>query len=80
MKQVMTDAINGIVKDENVKLLQVFQKAVLACHQKDWEKQSQRSGNQSGNYLRQDDNRNVDRALLTGACRDGSHGSKAIAD
>ena len=67
MKQVMTDAINGIVKDENEKL-QVFQKDSPYLATKKIGKNNPKEAEiKADNYLRQEWNRNVDRALLTGA-------------
>ena len=67
MKQVMTDAINGIVKDENEKL-QVFQKGSPYLATKKIGKNNPKEVEiKADNYLRQEWNRNVDRALLTGA-------------
>ena len=67
MKQVMTDAINGIVKDENEKL-QVFQKGGPYLATKKIGKNNPKEAEiKADNYLRQEWNRNVDRALLTGA-------------
>lgn len=67
MKQVMTDAINEIVKDENEKL-QVFQKGGLYLATKKIGKNNPKEAEiRADNYLRQEWNRNVDRALLTGA-------------
>lgn len=67
MKQIMTDAINGIVKDENEKL-QIFQKGgpYLATN-KIGKNNPKEAEIKADNYLRQEWNRNVDRALLTGA-------------
>ena len=67
MKQVMTDAINEIVKDENEKL-QVFQKGGPYLATKKIGKNNPKEAEiRADNYLRQEWNRNVDRALLTGA-------------
>lgn len=67
MKQVMTDAINEIVKDENEKL-QVFQKGGPYLATKKVGKNNPKADEiKVDNYLRQEWNRNVDRALLTGA-------------
>lgn len=67
MKQVMTDAINEIVKDENEKL-QVFQKGDPYLATKKIGKNNPKEAEiRADNYLRQEWNRNVDRALLTGA-------------
>ena len=67
MKQVMTDAINEIVKDENEKL-QVFQKGGPYLATKKIGKNNPKEAEiKADNYLRQEWNRNVDRALLTGA-------------
>ncbi len=67
MKQIMTDAINGIVKDENEKL-QVFQKGGPYLATKKIGKNNPKEAEiKADNYLRQEWNRNVDRALLTGA-------------
>lgn len=67
MKQVMTDALNGIVKDENEKL-QVFQKGGPYLATKKIGKNNPKEAEiKADNYLRQEWNRNVDRALLTGA-------------
>lgn len=67
MKQVMTDAINEIVKDENEKL-QVFQKSGPYLATKKIGKNNPKADEiKVDNYLRQEWNRNVDRALLTGA-------------
>ena len=67
MKQVMTYAINGIVKDENEKL-QVFQKGGPYLATKKIGKNNPKEAEiKADNYLRQEWNRNVDRALLTGA-------------
>ena len=67
MKQVMTDAINEIVKDENEKL-QVFQKGSPYLATKKIGKNNPKEAEiREDNYLRQEWNRNVDRALLTGA-------------
>ena len=67
IKQVMTDAINEIVKDENEKL-QVFQKGGPYLATKKIGKNNPKSDEiKVDNYLRQEWNRNVDRALLTGA-------------
>ena len=67
MKQVMTDAINVIVKDENEKL-QVFRKGGPYLATKKIGKNNPKSDEiKVDNYLRQEWNRNVDRALLTGA-------------
>lgn len=67
MKQVMTDAINGIVKDENEKL-QVFQKDSPYLATKKIGKNNPKEAEiKADNYIRQKWNRNVDRALLTGA-------------
>ena len=67
MKQVMTDAINEIVKDENEKL-QVFQKGGPYLATKKIGKNNPKEEEiRADNYLRQEWNRNVDRALLTGA-------------
>ena len=67
MKQVMTDAINEIVKDENEKL-QVFQKGGPYLATKKIGKNNPKADEiKVDNYLRQEWNRNVDRALLTGA-------------
>ena len=67
MKQVMTDAINEIVKDENEKL-KVFQKGGPYLATKKIGKNNPKAdGIKVDNYLRQEWNRNVDRALLTGA-------------
>ena len=67
MKQVMTDAINEIVKDENEKL-QVFQKGSPYLATKKIGKNNPKADEiKVDNYLRQEWNRNVDRALLTGA-------------
>lgn len=67
MKQVMTDAINGIVKDENEKL-QVFQKDSPYLATKKIGKNNPKEAEiKADNYLRQEWNRNVDWALLTGA-------------
>ena len=67
MKQVMTDAINEIVKDENEKLL-VFQKGGPYLATKKIGKNNPKEAEiRADNYLRQEWNRNVDRALLTGA-------------
>ena len=67
MKQIMTDAINEIVKDENEKL-QVFQKGSLYLATKKIGKNNPKEAEiKADNYLRQEWNRNVDRALLTGA-------------
>ena len=67
MKQVMTDVINGIVKDENEKL-QVFQKGGPYLATKKIGKNIPKADEiEVDNYFRQEWNRNVDRALLTGA-------------
>ena len=67
MKQVMTDAINGIVKDENEKL-QVFQKGGPYLATKKIGKNNPKEAEiRADNFLRKEWNRNVDRALLTGA-------------
>ena len=67
MKQVMTDVINEIVKDENEKL-QVFQKGGPYLATKKIGKNNPKEEKiRADNYLRQEWNRNVDRALLTGA-------------
>ena len=67
MKRVMTDAINEIVKDENEKL-QVFQKGGPDLATKKIGKNNPKADEiKVDNYLRQEWNRNVDRALLTGA-------------
>lgn len=67
IKQVMTDAINEIVKDENEKL-QVFQKGGPCLATKKIGKNNPKEAEiRADNYLRQEWNRNVDRALLTGA-------------
>ena len=67
MKQIMTDAINGIVKDENEKL-QIFQKGGPYLATKKIGKNNPKEAEiKADNYLRQEWNRNVDRALLTGA-------------
>ena len=67
MKQVMTDAINEIVKDENEKL-KVFQKGGPYLATKKIGKNNPKADEiKVDNYLRQEWNRNVDRALLTGA-------------
>lgn len=67
MKQVMTDAINEIVKDENEKL-QVFQRGSPYLATKKIGKNNPKEAEiRADNYLRQEWNRNVDRALLTGA-------------
>ena len=67
IKQVMTDAINEIVKDENEKL-QVFQKGGPYLATKKIGKNNPKADEiKVDNYLRQEWNRNVDRALLTGA-------------
>ena len=67
MKQVMTDAINEIVKDENEKL-QVFHKGDPYLATKKIGKNNPKEAEiRADNYLRQEWNRNVDRALLTGA-------------
>lgn len=67
IKQVMTDAINEIVKDENEKL-QVFQKGGPYLATKKIGKNNPKEAEiRADNYLRQEWNRNVDRALLTGA-------------
>lgn len=67
MKHVMTDAINEIVTDENEKL-QVFQKDGLYLATKKIGKNNPKEAEiRTDNYLRQEWNRNVDRALLTGA-------------
>lgn len=67
MKQVMTDAINEIVKDENEKL-QVFQKGGPYLATKKIGKNNPKEAEiRADNYLRQEWNWNVDRALLTGA-------------
>ena len=67
MKQVMTDALNGIVKDENEKL-QIFQKGGPYLATKKIGKNNPKEAEiKADNYLRQEWNRNVDRALLTGA-------------
>ena len=67
MKQVMTDAINEIVKDENEKL-QVFQKGGPYLATKKIGKNNPKEAEiKADNYLRQEWNRNVDRSLLTGA-------------
>ena len=67
MKQVMTDAINEIVKDENEKL-QVFQKGGPYFATKKIGKNNPKEAEiKADNYLRQEWNRNVDRSLLTGA-------------
>lgn len=67
MKQVMTDAINEIVKDENEKL-RVFQKGGPYLATKKIGKNNPKEAEiKADNYLRQEWNRNVDRALLTGA-------------
>ena len=67
MKQVMTDAINEIVKDENEKL-QVFQKGGPYLATKKIGKNNPKADEiKVDNYLRQEWNRNVDRSLLTGA-------------
>ena len=63
----MTDAINEIVKDENEKL-QVFQKGGPYLATKKIGKNNPKADEiKVDNYLRQEWNRNVDRALLTGA-------------
>ena len=67
MKQIMTDAINEIVKDENEKL-QVFQKGSPYLATKKIGKNNPKEAEiRADNYLRRAWNRNVDRALLTGA-------------
>lgn len=67
MKRVMTDAINEIVKDENEKL-QVFQKGGPYLATKKIGKNNPKADEiKVDNYLRQEWNRNVDWALLTGA-------------
>lgn len=67
IKQVMTDAINEIVKDENEKM-QVFQKGGPYLATKKIGKNNPKEAEiRADNYLRQEWNRNVDRALLTGA-------------
>ena len=67
MKQVMTDVINEIVKDENEKL-QVFQKGGPYLATKKIGKNNPKEEKiRADNYLRQEWKRNVDRALLTGA-------------
>ena len=67
IKQVMTDAINEIVKDENEKM-QVFQKGGHYLATKKIGKNNPKEAEiRADNYLRQEWNRNVDRALLTGA-------------
>ena len=67
MKQVMTDAINEIVKDENEKL-RVFQKGGPYLATKKIGKNNPKADEiKVDNFLRQEWNRNVDRALLTGA-------------
>ena len=67
IKQVMTDAINEIVKDENEKL-QVFQKGGPYLATKKIGKNNPKEEKiRADNYFRQEWNRNVDRALLTGA-------------
>ena len=64
MKHVMTDAINEIVKDENQKL-QVFQKGGPYLSTKKIGKNNPREAEiKTDNYLRQEWNRNVDRALI----------------
>ena len=66
-KQVMTDVINGIVEDENEKL-QVFQKGGPYLATKKIGKNNPKADEiKVDNYLRQEWNRNVDRALLTDA-------------
>ena len=66
MKHVMTDAINEIVKDENQKL-QVFQKGGPYLSTKKIGKNNPREAEiKTDNYLRQEWNRNVDRALIAG--------------
>ena len=67
MKQVMTDAIYEIVKDKN-ETLQVFQKGGPYLATKKIGKNNPKEEEiRADNYLRQEWNRNVDRALLTGA-------------
>ena len=67
MKQIMTDAINEIVKDENEKL-QVFQKGGPYLATKKIGKNNPKEAEiRADNFLRQEWNRNVDHALLTGA-------------
>lgn len=67
MKQIMTDAINEIVKDENEKL-QVFQKGgPYLATQKIGKNNPKEAEIRADNFLRKEWNRNVDRALLTGA-------------
>ncbi|MCI6429606.1 MAG: hypothetical protein MSA72_01755 [Lachnospiraceae bacterium] len=63
----MTDVINEIVEDENEKL-QVFQKGGPYLATKKIGKNNPKEAEiRADNYLRQEWNRNVDRALLTGA-------------
>lgn len=67
IKQIMTDAINGLVKDENEKLY-VFQKGGPYLATKKIGKNNPRADEiRTDNYLRQKWNENVDRAFLVGA-------------
>ena len=70
MKQVMTDALNGIVKDENEKL-QVFQKGGPYLATKKIGKNNPKEAEiKADNYLRQEWNHMVDRAVTEGVTED----------
>lgn len=66
IKQIMTDAINGLVKDENENCM-YSKRWSVSCYEKIGKNNPRADEIRTDNYLRQKWNENVDRAFLVGA-------------